>query len=192
MGRKRTRRNEPAPLRFDEQLVLNQWMLSLFDVGTFDKLAEELRPLRLEGLDEHNVHRYHEAMKLLWPFEEFPGDTLLGYDQNIVRHTQRLSERRSDRLQWKYFQYLSLLFTEIYLDRYFRDPDKLLADLNEHVARFNVDKPARERIPDYQADDLNKLAFWNATGSGKTLLMHVNILQYQHYLDLHGRTGLSR
>jgi hypothetical protein len=34
---------------------------------------------------------------------------------------------------------------------------------------------------------LRKVAFWNATGSGKTLLMHVNILQYQHYLDLHGQ-----
>src|SRR5215210_8771260 len=27
-----------------------------------------------------------------------------------------------------------------------------------------------------------------ATGSGKTLLMHVNVLQYLHYLDKHGRT----
>ncbi|EHK5859587.1 DEAD/DEAH box helicase family protein, partial [Salmonella enterica] len=27
----------------------------------------------------------------------------------------------------------------------------------------------------------NKLAYWNATGSGKTLLLHVNILQYLHY-----------
>ena len=33
----------------------------------------------------------------------------------------------------------------------------------------------------YELSDLNKLAFWNATGSGKTWLMHVNILQYQHY-----------
>jgi hypothetical protein len=28
-----------------------------------------------------------------------------------------------------------------------------------------------------------------ATGSGKTLLMHANILQYQHYLEKHGRRG---
>ncbi|MCL4439961.1 MAG: DEAD/DEAH box helicase family protein, partial [Firmicutes bacterium] len=39
----------------------------------------------------------------------------------------------------------------------------------------------------YTLADLRKLAFWNATGSGKTLLMHVNILQYRHYLALHGR-----
>ena len=34
---------------------------------------------------------------------------------------------------------------------------------------------------------LNKLAYWSATGSGKTLLMHANILQYQFYLEKHGR-----
>jgi len=33
----------------------------------------------------------------------------------------------------------------------------------------------------FTADGLNKLAFWNATGSGKTLLMHANIKQYLYY-----------
>ena len=32
-----------------------------------------------------------------------------------------------------------------------------------------------------QPDDLNKLAFWMATGSGKTLIMHLNYLQFLHY-----------
>ncbi|MGC8742008.1 MAG: DEAD/DEAH box helicase family protein [Candidatus Sumerlaeaceae bacterium] len=41
----------------------------------------------------------------------------------------------------------------------------------------------------YTRQDLNKLAFWMATGSGKTLLMHINILQYQHYLKKHNREG---
>ena len=185
MAKKRAKKKTPA-MRFDEKLVLNQWMLSLFDVTDFDKLAEHLKPLELEGLDENNVHKFLHQMKLLWEYEEFPGETLLGYDQNIVRHTQALSQYRAQPLKWKYFQYLSLLFTEIYLDRFFRDPDKLQADLNEHVAKFNEGKAAKEQVPPYEADDLRKLAFWNATGSGKTLLMHVNILQYQHYLGLLG------
>lgn len=193
MGKKRTKKNEKPPLRFDEKLVLNQWMLSLFEVGSFDKLAEHLKSLELEGLDENNVHKYLHQMKLLWEYEEFPGDTLLGYDQNIVKHTLALSEKRAEPLRWKYFQYLSLLFTEVYLDRFFRDPERLLADLNQHVAKFNEGKTTKEQIPDYEPDDLRKLAFWNATGSGKTLLMHVNILQYQHYLKLHDKEkGLNR
>jgi hypothetical protein len=42
-------------------------------------------------------------------------------------------------------------------------------------------------VQPYQRTELNKLAFWSATGSGKTLVMHVNILQYRHYLELHGQ-----
>ena len=59
---------------------------------------------------------------------------------------------------------------------------------------------AAEKFAPYQAEDLNMTAFWNATGSGKTLLMHVNILQYLEYSDkkpdkiivLTPREGLSR
>ena len=51
-------------------------------------------------------------------------------DVSIVKHTHRLNERRITRgeepIVWKYFQYLTLLFTEIYLDRYFRDSQALL------------------------------------------------------------------
>ena len=187
MVKKRAKKNETPLLRFDEKLVLNQWLLSLFEVSSFDKLAENLKSLELEGLDENNVHQFLHQMKLLWEYEEFLGDTLLGYDQNIVKHTLALSDKRAEPLRWKYFQYLSLLFAEIYLDRFFRDPKRLLADLNQYLAKFNAGKAAKEQLPDYEEGDLRKLAFWNATGSGKTLLMHVNILQYQHYLKLHGR-----
>ena len=130
---------------------------------------------------------------------------MLAYDENIVRHWKAITEKRNaegQNLFPKYFQYLCLLFTEIYLDRYFRNPEKLLADLNAYVERFNAGDtlqqkalgnlfanglPKDVRIKPYTPDDLRKLAFWSATGSGKTLLMHVNILQYRHYLALHGR-----
>ena len=42
-------------------------------------------------------------------------------------------------------------------------------------------EPFAKDLQNYRLDDLNKIAFWNATGSGKTLLMHVNIWQYLHY-----------
>ena len=87
----------------------------------------------------------------------------------------------------KYFQYLALLFTEIYLDRYFRDPGGLLASLNGFITEFNTDASEADQLKPYVADELNKLAYWQATGSGKTLQMHVNMLQYRHYLALHGR-----
>jgi hypothetical protein len=181
---------DARPLRFDQKLVLNQWLISLFEVPNLEKLAEWLRDPEMEGFDADNISRFCYALRArIFDRAALPGDLLLAYDQNIVRHWRRITERRNrveGRLLYpKYFQYLALLFTEIYLDRYFRDRDRLLADLNAHVAAFNAEAVPDDRVSPYQPDDLNKIAFWMATGSGKTLLMHVNILQYQHYLALH-------
>ena len=191
------RSNSRPQLPFARKLVLNQWLLSLFQVKSFEDLAEPLRNEALEGLDENNVHRFHHALTAqLFNLTRLPTELLLDYDQNIVRQTQRLNERRlahgQEPLVWKYFQYLALLFTEIYLDRYFRDPQALLVSLNEQIALYNADKPEADQVEPLDAEaeawpQLNKLSFWMATGSGKTLLMHAHILQFQHYLEKHGR-----
>lgn len=193
----RGRANNRPQIKFAHKLVLNQWLLSLFNVKRFEDLAEHLRNEALEGLDENNIHHFHHALTAqLFNLTQLPTELLLEYDQNIVRHTQRLNERRITRgeepIVWKYFQYLTLLFTEIYLDRYFRDPKALLLALNTQVAVYNLDKPDADQIAlfDEGAEawpQLNKLAYWSATGSGKTLLMHANILQYQYILEKHGR-----
>ena len=183
------------PLRFEQRLVLHQWLLGLFGVPSFERLAANLKAPEYEGFDENNVTRFHHNLKLLFDRPELPHDLLLAYDQNIVRHWRRITEKRNHAgpvLYPKYFQYLALLFAEIYLDRYFRDPDGLITQLNAHVETFNASAPEPSRIEPYTRQDLNKIAFWMATGSGKTLLMHINILQYQHYLNLHGGRPVNR
>ena len=184
-------------IKFVHKLVLNQWLLSLFDVKRFEQLAEILQNEKLEGMDENNVHHYHHVLTAqLFNLTKLPTELLLEYDQNIVKHTQRLNERRIIRgeapIVWKYFQYLTLLFTEIYLDRYFSDPAALLKAINEQVAACNADKPEADHIAPFKEDgeawsQINKIAYLSATGSGKTLLMHANILQYQFYLDKYDR-----
>src|SRR5882724_3299978 len=191
------RTNNRPQIPFPYKLVLNQWLLSLLNVKRFEDVAEHLRNEKLEGLDENNVHHFHHVLTAqLFNLTQLPTELLLEYDQNIVKHTQRLNDRRitcgEEPIVWKYFQYLTLLFTEIYLDRYFRDPRELLRLLNDQVGKNNLDRPEGDQIAplDEQAEawpQLNKLAYWSATGSGKTLLMHVNILQYQHYLYKHER-----
>jgi len=194
----RGRRTSKKPqVPFAHKLVLNQWLLSLFRARRFEDLAEPLRSEGLEGLDENNVHHFHHALVAQrFDLPQLPVELLLEYDQNIVRHTQRLNERRITRgeapIAWKYFQYLALLFTETYLDRYFRDPETLLATLNEQIAAYNAEQPESDQLTALDAStdawpQLNKLAFWMATGSGKTLVMHVHILQFQLYLERHGR-----
>ena len=182
---------------FNYKLVLNQWLLSLFNVERFEVLAQHLRDEGLEGLDENNIHRFHHVLTAqFFNLAQLPSDLLLEYDQNIVKHTQRLNERRITRgeepIVWKYFQYLALLFSEIYLDRYFSDPEALLETLNSQLVAYNADKAEADRIATFDETaeawaQLNKIAFWMATGSGKTLLMHINILQYQHALTRHDR-----
>ena len=194
---RKRRSNNRAVVPFAHKLVLNQWLLSLFNVTRFEELAEHLRNAELEGLDANNIHRFHHALTAhQFDLTQLPTELLLEYDQNIVKHTQQLNERRVSRgdepIVWKYFQYLTLLFSEIYLDRYFRDPEALLVELNARVAAYNADKPEMDQISSFDEaaeawPQLNKLAFWMATGSGKTLLMHANILQFQHALTQHGR-----
>lgn len=187
-GTKRKKRSRQKPMDFSQRLVLSQYLLSLFGHETLDDLAEPLKEAALEQLDEDNVSLIHRAIVEQLPDDsQLNADVLLAYDQNIVGHTQAINRRRARPIRWKYFQYLALLFTEIYLDRFFRAPDKLLAALNCHVEMFNRGKDAVDQVGPYEPDDLRKLAFWSATGSGKTLLMHVNILQYRKYLADSGR-----
>ncbi len=58
----------------------------------------------------------------------------------------------------------------------------MLESLNKYVSDFN-DQFLNDTIKPYTENDLNKVAVWNATGSGKTLIMHVNYHQYLHYSD---------
>ena len=213
-GRPRARAQVPE---FTQSLVLNQWLFGLFGLDSTDgyypmeggrrvplleafKQRFQLNEHSEEGLDENNVHRFHHAL-VNQITGELPGinrDELLAFDQNIVRHTLALNAERSLRRErpvvWKYYQYLALLFVEIYLDRYFRDPQALAQALNAHIAKFNADKDESQQVPALDegrdaALGLNKLALWCATGSGKTLLMHLNLRQYQHHLTQAGRGG---
>jgi len=193
---------------FRNKLVLNQWLISLLGVDPlreykldgrtvrpFHVLAEPIRDARMEGLDESNIHRFFHnlANSQMFPLGKIGKLQLLRYEENIVAHTQRINQNRMRPIVWKYPQWLTLLFVEIYLDRYFSDADGLLRELNEYVDRFNQKWPDYAPVPPYAEDDLNKLCFQNATGSGKTLIMHVNLLQYQHYAKQAGRQNdLSR
>jgi hypothetical protein len=111
---------------------------------------------------------------------------LLGYDRNVKRHTEEINKRRDDPITWKSFQILAALMTEAYLDRVVNDPGGFLERLNGFVAEQNEENKGRITFPEFEARDLNKLAFWMATGSGKTLLMHLNYYQYLHYAERSG------
>ncbi|MDP2645515.1 MAG: DEAD/DEAH box helicase family protein [Desulfobacterales bacterium] len=194
----------PRPHKFRNKLLLNQWLVSLFGIDPFQEhklngkiarpfhvLSDPIKDPRMEGLDHDNLHKFYFNLinsDLFWNFSgRISKEQLLVYEENIVRHTQAINARRYRPVVWKYFQWLTLLFAEIYLDRYFNGFEALLNDLNQFAADFNRHWHDYSDVPLYTEDDLNKLCLQNATGSGKTLLMHVNLLQYRHYAKQSGR-----
>ena len=198
-GLRKSKAKAQAKVRFNQKLVLNQLMLAQVGVDRFETLSAHLKDESLEGMDAHNIHRFHHALCLHVPADlrpNLPDAVLLDFDQSIGSVTSRLNDRRitfgEAPIVWKYFQYLALLFTEIYLDWYFRDPAGLRSALNARIALFNEAMDEDNRLTPLDETDeprtqLNKLAFWMATGSGKTLLMHAHILQYRRFLERHGQ-----
>ncbi|WP_221191895.1 DEAD/DEAH box helicase family protein [Microbulbifer rhizosphaerae] len=162
------------------------------------------------GRNGDGVHRIVEA--IIQNYDNGPGqiatsqiklteEQLLDYDRHIKQITDRINLGRQTAgetpLEWKYFQYLALLFTEIYLDYFFTRPQELLEALNEQIQRWNqhwLDERnyGHKPLKPLNADDdlwpqLARIAFWSATGSGKTLLMHANIQQFRYYLKRFGK-----
>jgi hypothetical protein len=194
----------PGRHSFRNKLLLNQWLVSLFGIDPlaenrwrghavrpFHLLAEPIRDPRLEGLDHDNLHHFYHALvnsNLFWNHQSvLSKEQILVYEENIGRHTRAINEKRHRLVVWKYYQWLTLLFVEIYLDLFFGNPEGLLNDLNAFVERFNHHWQDYTDVPAYSEDDLNKLCMQNATGSGKTLLMHVNLRQYRQYAERHGK-----
>ena len=199
---------------FHDKIVLNKYLLSLFGIDAIGtkivsisgkEVFKELKLSNAEGYTEEGNTRYLEQLLAhLYLSEHLTENMLQQYDENIVRYTHQISDGRDELIVWKYFQYLSLLFTEIYLDKFFSNKKRLQHDLNQFVKQFNLKqlektngKKAKKGEDIFLSDsfkdgDLNKLAFWNATGSGKTLLMHINIKQYLHYAQKHSKGHQSK
>lgn len=188
---KAVKKQTNSKLSFHKQLVLNRFMFRFFKDGTLHGLKIRLGEERFEGIHEDGQSLFfHELSNYLFEVDLIDLDELRRYDLNIVKHWQQITEHRNRKedtvLNMKYFQYLSLLFTEVYLDWYFNRKQELLDELNGELTIYNAEnnetaKDRANQFKSYILDDLNKLAYWNATGSGKTLLLHVNILQYLHY-----------
>jgi hypothetical protein len=182
---------------FANKLVLAQWALQQLGMEGFDRLSEMLRAPEFEGWAEDGGSKYVEQLIARLPRLGQSGRTvsnlqLRDYDANIVGHWKHITQKRNlfgQTLYPLYFQYLGLLLTEMYLDRYFQDGAALQDSLNIAVQAANKQLNARNQIELFAWGDLNKIAFWMATGSGKTLLMHCHIRQYLHYL---GKAGKRR
>lgn len=117
---------------FDDQLVLFRYFLHELKIDSISALSEKLNGSEYEGVNESGNTYFYTYIAHICQMRgaAVTPEKLRLYDENICRHTRQIGEKRGG-LQWKYFQYVALLFTEMYLDRYFSDADTFCTDLNE-------------------------------------------------------------
>ena len=169
--------------RLEQQLILLAWLNRLFGYNHNRELLADVRDA--EGFDSSGKSSVYHLFESRGNKIGIPLADLERYDDNIRRHLDIINSHRSERITLRYFQHLAVLYTEVFLDRYFHRRDEMLRLLNYFVEESNASKPDTE--PDYvkfSESDLKKLAFWMATGSGKTLIMHINYRQFLHYNNL--------
>ncbi|NLN83074.1 MAG: hypothetical protein GX138_01780 [Firmicutes bacterium] len=156
---RRTRVTAAEPeLKFHQKLILNRWLLSQFGVSGFKELSANMKKPSLEEIDGEGVTGFHKQLVLLFGDKcLISNEQLARYDINIVSHMRKINDKRDNPFVLKYFQYLSLLFVEHYLNKYFNDRQGLLDSLNEHIADFNTQHP-NDTIELYTESDLNKIA----------------------------------
>jgi len=174
--------NNSEYVKLEKRLVLLAWLNRQFGYDSNKDLFSDVAQAA-EGFDSKTGRSYvfHRLVgrgeKLLVPLPD-----LLRYDDNIRENLAAMNLHRQDRITLRYFQHLALLFSEVFLDWRFNRPGEFLRSLNEFVEQLNA-RRAPGDAPDsgFAETDLNKLAYWMATGSGKTLIMHANLRQFLHY-----------
>jgi len=168
-------------VKLENRLVLLAWLNSLLDyAGNCEMLQDTKEVAEGFACDGHS-HLYHHLLAR-GSKVKIPEEDLARYDENIHAHLSRINRYRPEPITLRYFQHLAALYTEIFLDRLFNHPKQLLADLNAFVAKRNTQKlPGEPSDEPFTEEDLAKLAYWMATGSGKTLIMHLNYYQFRHY-----------
>ncbi len=167
-------------LDFERSLVLNRYFLAQLGAVEFDDLRSRLDRAQEGDWGDGNSYFFHKLVSD--GFKDAAMRAKLSeYDRRILAEERELARGRGV-FRFKYFQWLALLFTELYLDALTDQPAALRRKLNE----FFLKEKARGALPgtmtEFTEDDLRRIAFFMATGSGKTLLLHSHIRQLRHYL----------
>lgn len=165
-------------MKIENYLVLNKYLLSLFGIDDFTVFQEKFKDTPTGNDSNGRTHFVNILISSLSGLS-ISDDDLLRYDENIKSYIKKINYQR-DKIELKYFQYLSIIFTEIFLDKLKNDKVNFLKCINEFISKYqrsgklNIDFILTE-------NDLKKLAYWMATGSGKTLIMHINYHQFLKY-----------
>jgi len=161
--------------RLEDHLLLTKFIankLGMKEISDIKEFSDAPEGFDLDG----RSYVYH--MLITRRGNTIPEAKLRQYDDNIRRYFENLKRNREEKISLKYFQYLALLFSEIYLDNYFQNPVKFLNEINDWISENRIEIGPEEL---FSRNDLQKIAYWMATGSGKTLITHANYWQFMTY-----------
>ena len=173
-------RNSRNIKKLDNHLTLHGWLNSHFRYKTTRDLLNDTKNVE-EGFNANGHSAVCEFLMSRAEPNSAIEQALPTYDANIKRHLSVINDTRAQPIVLRYFQYLALLYTQIFLDWKFNKPGELLRQLNAFVQKRNEVSPGDAMDANFTNADLEKLAFWMATGAGKTLIMHINYHQYLYY-----------
>lgn len=168
---------KPGKFRLEDRLLLARFIASKLGINKLSEIKDFI-DIPEEFDAEGRSHMFHAI--LIRPGNTIPEDKLKEYDDNIRKHFKNWKKRRKQNFTLKYFQYLSLLFTEIFLDNYFQNPNQFLEQINNWILQKAEELGSGVTYDDVFSS-INKIAYWMATGSGKTMIMNINYWQFMHY-----------
>lgn len=168
-------------VKLENRLVLLAWLNDQLGYQHNRDLLADMKQAD-EGFDLSGRSYLYHRLVSRGSKVQIPADDLARYDENIRVHLTAINRSRAEPITLRYFQYLAALYTEIALDRLFNHRAQLLKDLNAFTQKRNAAKlPGEPPDEPFTESDLTKLAYWMATGSGKTLLLHLNYHQFLRY-----------
>ena len=181
MPRRPRQKDAMSAAKLEQRLVLLAWLHDRLGYADNGELLADIKQAD-EGFDaEGRSHIYARLASRSEKMRDIGLEDLARYDDHIRKHLAAMNAGRTQPITLRYFQYLAALYSEIFLDWYCNRRAALLRSLNELVRQRNANNPYDAQETEFAAADLCKLAFWMATGSGKTLIMHLNYRQFLHY-----------
>lgn len=171
----------PAHTPLEQQLILAPWFAYQLGYSSILQMLSELADTSEGWSGARSNVLTHIMQDKQGGNISIPFELLDAMDKSIADDLAHINRGRIEPISLKYFQYLAALATEYFLYRLEKSPSNLVKDLNSFRVSMTRSYELAHNLPKYDADEpghLAKLALWMATGSGKTLLMHLNILQF--------------
>jgi len=163
-------------MQLSKQLVLFRYILWQLGYTEFEAMREEFHNQQT-GTNTTGMSYFASAL-MAKANKQIDEQLIREYDDAIQGYENKLRQNLAEPdFSLKYYQWLGLFFTEYFFDQSSKRQDAFLRSLNEYL-QANSDF---NELDSYVASDLKKLAYWMATGSGKTLLMHCNFWQITKY-----------